>query len=396
VVALAFLFLAPTMVGASFWGAGNERSFYDGLIYACNVQDFSPKSYRESVRWIMGAFEARTGRNLVPGEKHRVGIKIYTASGEGLRTPPELIRAVVAELEARGFSRTDIFLLDANAQFMRDSGYLPPLSKISEGALYEGLRVRVLDDGSMYDDVWFYDNPLPSALISESGLRIVTQPEDSPEDEQSSSAPPSEQPAPGSLADDGGEGRKSFLPAPLINDVDFWINLPVLLDHRTMEISCALANASLWNVSNRERFFGSPANAPVAMAEIAAIPELNDNWALTILSLEYYQFVGGPVFNSNYVRSDPVIIGGSDPAIIDAWGARRLNAYRESEGFERINLPPYACSFAKIVGIGACDTDKILWLTPPGTTPNPALTSPDKVAKPRPKSSRSGLFWQIQ
>ncbi|MFA5257716.1 MAG: DUF362 domain-containing protein [Opitutales bacterium] len=376
-VALAAIltsFLQPSPCEASFWGQPQDRTEFNGMVYAYGMPSFDEARYREAVTWIFGAFEMRTGKRLVPGEKRSVGIKIFTSSGEGLETPKALVRAVIAELTSRGFRKNELFILDAGEQFMRETGYLPPLSERTGKDEFDGVPVRVLDRGTMWDKTWFYDNPLPVDYTSDVGRKMMDNP-DAVKDE---------------------ELRKSYLAAPLVRDVDFWINLPVIVDNPAMEISGSLANATLWNVSNRSRFLGSPANAPVAMAEIAAIPELLGNWALTILSMERFQFVGGPIFNSNYVRSDPVLLAGSDPAVLDAWAGRRLNAYRKLTGFDLINSPPFAVSFARLVGVGASNSDAILWVTPTGTTLDPVLSNPDRVTERAVRVLSPPLFWPVR
>ena len=40
---------------------------------------------------------------------------------------------------------------------------------------------------------------------------------------------------------------------------------------------------------------------------MSAIPELRQTWLFTIASLEHYQFIGGPFFNSLYTRSEPIV-----------------------------------------------------------------------------------------
>ncbi len=347
---------------------------FQSIVFAQTMTDFGAESYRSAVKSTFAAFEHRTGKKLAPGEKRLVGLKVYTSSGEGLETPLNLTRAVVAELMARGYGMEEIFILDVGEQFLRETGYLPRLSERKGRDSFGGVPVRVLDKGDMWDKTWFYENPLPMEYSSELSRQVMFDPE----------------------AERSDETRRSYLPAALVSQVDFWINLPVVTDHPAMEISGVLANATLWNVSNRSRFFTSPANAPVAMAEIAAIPELLDNWALTILSMERFQFIGGPVFNSNYVRSDPVLLASIDPSVLDAWAARRINAYRKLVGFNLMNSPPFAVSFARMVGVGGSNADLVLWVTPPGTVLDPCLSNPDKVTEQARKVAKPPLFWPVQ
>ena len=65
----------------------------------------------------------------------------------------------------------------------------------------------------------------------------------------------------GERGDDANE-RKSYLPMPLMHEVDFWINLPCYSDHPTLGVNGALINATMWNASNTTRFLRSPASAP--------------------------------------------------------------------------------------------------------------------------------------
>ena len=364
-LAAAAVTILSVAVNAAFWADNNERSAFTSVVYACPLSDFGDGGYRTGVKWMFSAFEARTGKKLVPGNKHCVGLKVYTDSGDGIQTPLPLVRAVIAELNARGYKDNEIFITGATEGKMREAGYLPPLSS-RQVDQFEGVEVRYLDSGRWWSKTWFYDNPLPVDYTSDAGHALLEKHDSSTD----------------------AETRKSFIPSALIENVDFWINLPVVMDNVAMEVSGSLANATLWNVSNRERFFNSPANAPVAMAEIAAIPELLNNWAITIVSMEHFQIIGGPIFNSNYVRSDPLLMGSSDPAVLDAWAARRLNAYRNVMGFKPLSVPPYAVSFSRLVGVGSSDPETIMWVTPQGTALSPVAANPDKVndllmSKPR-------------
>jgi len=285
------------------------------------------------VEKLISSFEAATGRKLVPGPKKRVGLKIYTDSGPGMSTPVPFVKGVISALERRGFESKDIFLVGLNALRLRMTGYLPSLA--SGHTPFKDHKVYVLESGRYYDPVWFYDSPLPQRFDP---IFAEKQTKDSPNS---------------STKD---EDRKSFLATPLFLDADFWINLPVYTDHPTLGINGALVNATLWNASNTARFFRSPANAPAAVAEMSAIPELRQTWVFTIASLEHYQFIGGPFFNSLYTVSEPVIWLSNDAVMMDALMRDRINSHRKQSGFENLNEDIRTLEFAEALGVGSTKT----------------------------------------
>lgn len=308
-------------------------------VYEARLPNFSEEVYGQKVETMISQFEAATGRKLVPGAKKKVGIKIYTDSGPGMATPIPLVKAVIFALERRGFSHNDIFLVGLNALRLRITGYLPSL--VAGTTPFNGNPVYILESGRYYDKTWFYDSPLPQRfdpIIAEQrppeggGVKGVS----------------------GATTKD--EDRKSFLATPLFLDADFWINLPVYTDHPTLGINGALVNATLWNASNTARFFRSPSNAPAAVAEMSAIPELRQTWACTIASLEHYQFIGGPFFNSLYTVSEPVLWLSTDPVMMDALARDKINSRRKKEGFEPVDEEIRTLEFAETLGVGSTKT----------------------------------------
>lgn len=341
IIPATLFFIMPSLwAAASFWGFEDARVPHLGVIYAHPMQEFTEGEYVEAVDWIFESVERDSGRSLERGELGRVALRVNSNSGDGMQTPLPLVRAVIAALVRRGYAREDLMIIDTKALRLRDAGFLPPLSQPEKGRYFDGVPVYALDDGEMWDEVWYYENPLPVQFTPEMGAAILA-----------GEADPREQ-------------RKSFLPKPLLTDVDYWINLPVVTDHPAMEINGALANASLWGVSNRQRFFNSPANAPVAMAEIAAVPELLSNLAFTIMSLERYQIIAGPWFNSFYCRSEPVVLASVDPAILDSYAGSLINKQRESKDFRPMSAPPQAAAFARLLGVGLTDVEGIRWERP--------------------------------
>lgn len=304
------------------------------LVWETKLPEFSEQAYARKVEELLVSFEAATGRRLVPGEKKKVGLKIYADSGPGMATPVPLVKAVIAALERRGFKAQDIFLVGLNQLRLRMTGYLPSL--VTGKSPFPDQQIYVLESGRFYDPVWFYDSPLPQRfdpIFIESQTRDV--PNTSTKDED----------------------RKSFLATPLFLNADFWINLPVYTDHPMLGVNGALVNATLWNASNTARFFRSPANAPAAVAEMSAIPELRQTWACTIVSLQHYQYIGGPFFNSLYSASEPLLWLSRDPVLLDSLMLERINHLRKLTGFNPVSEEIRTLEFAELLGVGSTRTN---------------------------------------
>lgn len=302
-------------------------------VWETSLGDFNQPAYDRAVERIFSEYEAKTGRQLVPGEKRKVGLKIYADSGPGMATPIPLVRSVIKALEHRGFDAKDIFLVGLNQLRLRMTGYLPSLA--SGESAFPGHKIYVLESGRFYDPVWFYDSPLPQRFDP---IFVQNQTKD----------------VPNSTSKD--EDRKSFLATPLFLDADFWINLPVYTDHPTLGVNGSLVNATLWNASNTARFFRSPANAPAAVAEMSAIPELRQTWAFSLVSLQHYQYIGGPFFNSLYTVSEPRLWLSRDPVLLDAMMLERINRWRQLSGFNPVSEEIRTLEFAEMLGVGSKDT----------------------------------------
>lgn len=297
-------------------------------VFEYPLKGFGEADYEAAVETFFRVYETESGRELKPGGKRRAGIKVYTASGPGLMTPPALTEAVIKALEKRGFSRDEQLIVDLYDQSLRESRYLPRRGTSAER--FNGVEVIALDAGEHHDRDWYYESNLPSRE------RAVRHMSDS---QLSYQADPDE--------------RKSFLPAPLFQETDFWINLPMAADSEALGVSGAMGNATLWAVSNNTRFLSSPANAPVAAAEIAAIPEYRGKWVFTIMTLERYQFMGGPRFHSLYTGQEPRVWMSANPVALDFLMYRRIQRAREQNDLPGIEEDPPLFEYASVIGLGA-------------------------------------------
>ena len=319
----------------SFQEVFSEREL-SGLIWEVPIVE--KEDYSSGVAALINAYEASVGVELAPDVRGKMGIKVNTRSGRGLSTPLPLLRAVIEAFEIRGFDRQSILIVDYSTHNLRDAGILPLLG--SKSLYFEGCPVYALDTKLYYDENWFYDSPLPSSRNQE--LQLLS-------DFESAIRPLAE----------GARERKSFLPAPLLFEVDFWVNLAVGVDDAALGVDGALANATLWNISNNQRFLSSEAAAAVAIAEVAAIPELRERMRLHFVSLEHYQYIGGPIFKSRYTHSEPRLWMSTDPVALDRLLYDRINLLRRLNGFPEIASLPRQLPFAESLGIGVSERSQI-------------------------------------
>ena len=299
-------------------------------VWEAHLAGFTDADYEVEVEKLISSYEKVSGKKIAPGAKKKVGLKIYSDSGPGMATPTGLVKAVISALEKRGYANNNIFLVGLNQLRLRMTGYLPSL--VTGETPFRGNAVFVLESNRYYDPVWFYDSPLPERFDP---IFAAHQTEGVPNTSTKE------------------EDRKSFLATPLFLDTDFWINLPVYTDHQVLGVNGALVNATLWNASNTARFFRSPATAPAAVAEMSAIPELRETWRFSIASLEHYQFIGGPFFNSLYTNAEPLIWLSTDPVMMDALMRAKINLWRKHEGFEPISDEIRTLEFAQTLGVGS-------------------------------------------
>ena len=324
--------LAARLLLACLLGFGLARAATDPklLLIEQTLNGFTDEDYAGAVEKLLAEHEARTGVPLRPSSLRKCGLKVSSESGVGLCTPKPLVRAVGAALLRRGFARDAVIICDGRQESMRACGFLPPLSK--DEARFEGYPAQAWDQ-------------LAPGWAGDARLRYENQ----------------VMPSPGTPNVPWGNPRISILPKTLFDDVDFWINLPVLSDSKSLGVHGALAAASLGNMVNAERFLDMPSNAAKAAIEVCAIPGLTRRQALTILSLERYQVLGGPTYDAGWVSSDKVMLASANPVILDFVGLQKINAGRAARQIARIHPEPPIFSLANDgeIRLGTCRPDEI-------------------------------------
>ena len=325
---MAFLVFGYLLANLS--ASDHDRS----ILWEAELNDFSQFSYAKALGKMWADFEAVKGQSIVPGKHKKIALRISCEAGIGLCTPHPLVKAVIEQLEKKGWQKEQITIIGQKGQDLRESHYLPHLGS-GKSALFYGVSVVALDDGEFWDKNWFYSSSLPVRNYN-FGSVIFDFEQSDIEDKK----------------------RYSWLPSNLLTDVDFWINLPVLMDQSTLGVQGAVLNGSLLQVSHNSRFLESEHEGPVAAVEIAMIPELQRSWVLTIASLEKYQFIGGPFFNAHYSASDPKLWLSSNPLLPDYEIWKRFNKHRAERELPMIPTPAIF-PMGEQIGLGKYEPSEI-------------------------------------
>jgi hypothetical protein len=309
-------------------GVGGLLPSGHAVVWEVELTGENKGSYAVAVEQLFEAFESAQGTQIRPGNTGRVALKVDTRRGLGLATPPDLVMAVMDALRKRGFISRNIMIVDQREYPLRGAGFIPSFSH--GGTDFHGSDVHAWYSWRFADADWYYESPLRGELPPEREWSRLQKERN--KDELS---------------------RSSFLPYLLIDGVDFWINMPVYGHVPTLGFSGALVNASLYNITNEERFLTNKLNAPVAVAEICAIPEMREKWLFTLVSMERFQFEGGPMFNALYTGGLPLLRLSADPVMLDAAALVHINQAREKAGFEVYPLPHPVLDYAEKLGVGS-------------------------------------------
>lgn len=279
-----------------------------GVFFESILPNFNEKTYQVYVENLFQNYERSRGACIRPGTKKRVGLKVCTIGGEGLSTPVALVKAVIFALKKRGYLDEQIEIFDQSIMNLRKGGYLLPVS-MKQGLFFEGCPIKTLEDSDVLNDAWYYESSLPS-VYPDSRLESLDW---------------------GQLMMHEQKRKRSYLPVKLFLDVDFWINLPVGMHHDVIGVSGALTNMTFWNATNTERFTLSEFFGPIAMVEMAMIPELSESLLFTLISLEHYQVANGCIFNARYAISENRLWLSDNPWNIDKLLWKRIVFWRKNK-----------------------------------------------------------------
>jgi len=288
---------------------GTEKPEIREKVFIVNNNN-SVESYRKTFDRLIYEFNYRNENGLIPANIPKIAIKLETHLAPGLQTSKEMVDGLLQCLSAKGYSQSDIVLIDFESRGLVLGGFLSQLNQRQ----YLGYRVISFVDSEYSNQAWFHDSPIPPTLHDRAEYFLLH-----PQNRERRLL----------------EERRSYLPSIMFLKNFHWINLAVAMDDPFLGIDAAAANISLGAVNNFRRFYKEPTMGPASIAEILAIPEFWEKRIFSIVNLGRFQFAGGKSFEAEFLGSHPTIIASANPILVDYYTWSEIAKERKKFGFSK-------------------------------------------------------------
>src|SRR5206468_74842 len=270
------------------------------------------------------------GSLVSPGE--RVGIKISAAGGELFTTHHAIVNAIVDGLAAAGHPRSSIIVWDRSLGGIKEAGYRPS----SDG--YQ-LKSIVPHDG--YDAKAVLSAPLVGKLIwgdFEYAGNIEKMP---------------------LVAEAEATSNVSHFSKIISNEVDKFINVPVMSVSETNGIAGCIYNMTIPNIDNWRRFAQGSRFGAESLAEIYANPLIAKKVVFNLMDGLIAQYAGGPQPQPNYAVHYATLYASKDPVALDTIALKRLEEWRVRTNLRPIGPIAAYVDFADQLGLGNSGPNRI-------------------------------------
>jgi len=272
-----------------------------------------------------------------PGE--RIGIKVNPVGQPHVISAPEVLRPIIAGLNAAGIPNKDIVVYDRyRDQFIKAGfpSWLPDGVRTSSAAKdYDPIQLGT--DG--YDPDHYMEMALTHPGYDGSSLTA----------------------------------RRSYAARFITKEVDKLINLCVLKDHQSAGVTLALKNLSHGLVNNVSRsHYTTTANSCGAfIPAVVSMPVIRNKTVLHILDGVKGLYHGGPGARPQFVFEHKTIYFATDPVALDRTGWQAIDAKRAEVGKKPVALDtpdefstfrhrqPEHVEIAGALGLGEWDEKKI-------------------------------------
>ena len=99
--------------------------------------------------------------------------------------------------------------------------------------------------------------------------------------------------------------------------------------------------------------------------EILAIPEFWEKHLFSVIDLSEIQIAGGPDFNAEFIRQEPLLLLSKNPVFLDFHAMDILGEKRSRSKLKKKLNETNLFKFAKELGLGTAPSSKTVKLTTP-------------------------------
>ena len=284
----------------------NSRSVKDNTIVGQEVHDMIARSMLE----LTGEKKLKKAWRKFVSPGDRIGLKINPVAGKSLTTSHEVVRAIIAQLEASGIDRSQLTIWDRREFELTDAGFTPEnypgirivgTEQMDKDGLYYGKDGKLYGE-HMIDRDWYYWADVEGEYDEYTMPYMVNG------------------------------GKYSYFTKIVTQDLDKIINIPIL-KNAGATVTLALKNLAYGSVSNTGRLHAKLWSE--TCAQVCAFAPLRDKVVLNIVDGIKGCFNGGPGANPQFFCDYHTIITGTDPVAVDRIGYDIVLAKRIAEGLQK-------------------------------------------------------------
>jgi uncharacterized protein (DUF362 family) len=310
----------------------NSRSVSENTIVGQEVHDMIARSMLE----LTGEKKLKKAWRKFVSPGDRIGLKINPVAGKSLTTSHEVVKAIIAQLEASGIDRSNLTIWDRREFELTDAGFTPEnypgirivgTEQMDKEGLYYGKDGKLYGE-HMIDRDWYYWADVEGEYDEYTMPYMVNG------------------------------GKYSYFTKIVTQDLDKIINVPIL-KNAGATVTLALKNLAYGSVSNTGRLHAKLWNE--TCAQVCAFAPLRDKVVLNIVDGIKGCFNGGPGANPQFFCDYNTIITGTDPVAVDRIGYDIVLAKRIAEGLQKEGAAT-ALEFmlqAEKLSLGVADRAKI-------------------------------------
>ncbi|GAB4370445.1 MAG: hypothetical protein Kow0042_12700 [Calditrichia bacterium] len=285
---------------------------------------------------LTGASSLKNAWREFVSPKDIIGLKVNPVAGKQLSTSPEIVQAVIGQLEAAGIPRKNIVIWDRREFQLHEAGFsaknFPGIQII--GTEYQDENGSFYDaEGKLYgenriDREWYYWADCEMEYDRDTLPYMINQ---------------------------GKYSYFSFIPTKKVSKI---INIPILKNAGPTVTLC-LKNLAYGSISNTARLHKTL--WAETCAQVPCFPPLRDKVVLNIVDGIRGCYDGGPGAKPQFFTDYKTILVGTDPVAVDRIGYEIVLKKRLAEKVQKEESPrgQLFMNMAQEYGLGIAQLEKI-------------------------------------